>query len=214
MTAGRGIMHAEMPRQDSDTNIGMQLWVDLPESLKNCEPRYRDLRADEIPIAQTPDGLVTIKVISGKSQGVESLKDLTYTPVWLLDISIAPGGSIRQELPEGWNAFAYTLEGAVTISNGSGASKSETVTPYYNVAFEQEGDVMTASVEEGASEGARFILVAGQPLDQNIVQYGPFVTTSREAVRQAMIDFQTSSNGFERAANWASQIGKSMGRVR
>src|SRR5262249_32617070 len=160
-----GIMHAEMPVQTEDINVGMQLWVDLPENLKSCEPRYRDLRSAEIPLATTDDGKVEVKVISGRSQGVESLKDLAYTPVWLLDISIKPGGSITQELPQGWNAFAYTFEGAVTFSNGEKAG--ETVTPYHNVVFEQAGDVVTAHVEEGASEGARFILVAGQPLDQN-----------------------------------------------
>ena len=212
MTAGKGIMHAEMPVQTEDINVGMQLWVDLPENLKSCEPRYRDLRAAEIPLATTDDGKVKIKVISGRSQGVESLKDLAYTPVWLLDVSIQPGGSLMQELPQGWNAFAYTLEGAVTFSNGGKAG--ETVTPYHNVVFEQTGDVVTAHVEDGATEGARFILVAGQPLDQNIVQYGPFVTTSKEAVYQAMMDFNTHSNGFERALNWESEIGKTMGRVR
>ncbi|KIX01860.1 uncharacterized protein Z518_09587 [Rhinocladiella mackenziei CBS 650.93] len=214
MTAGRGIMHAEMPVQTEDINVGMQLWVDLPENLKSCEPRYRDLRAAEIPIAKTDDGKVEVKVISGCSLGVESLKDLAYTPVWLLDVTVQPGGTLTQELPPGWNAFAYTLEGAVTFSNGADATKSETVTPYHNVVFEQAGDVVTASVEDGASEPARFILVAGMPLDQNVVQYGPFVTTSKEAVYQAMMDFQTASNGFERARNWESEIGKSMGRVR
>jgi redox-sensitive bicupin YhaK (pirin superfamily) len=212
MTAGRGIMHAEMPVQTEEINVGMQLWVDLPEKLKSCEPRYRDLRAAEIAMAKTDDGKVEVKVISGRSQGVESLKDLAYTPVWFLDITIQPGGSITQEVPQGWNAFAYTLEGAVSFSNGTKTS-SETVTPYHNVVFEQTGDVVTASVEEGASDSARFMLIAGQPLDQNIVQYGPFVTTSKDAVRQAMIDFQTSSNGFERAHNWESEIGKSMGRI-
>jgi quercetin 2,3-dioxygenase len=214
MTAGRGIMHAEMPVISDEPNVALQLWVDLPEHLKNCEPRYRDLRAAEIPLAKTPDGKVEVKVISGKSQGVESLKDLAYTPVWLLDITVHPGGTITQELPQGWNAFAYTLEGAVTFSNGTDELKSETVTPYHNVVFEQKGDVVTASVEEGATEGARFILVAGLPLDQPIVQYGPFVTTSKDAVMQAMMDFNTASNGFERAANWESEIGKAMGRVR
>jgi len=213
MTAGRGIMHAEMPVQTEDINVGMQLWVDLPEKLKSCEPRYRDLRAAEIPLAKTDDGKVEVKVISGRSQGVESLKDLAYTPVWFLDITIRPGGKITQELPQGWNAFAYTLEGAVTFGNGS-KEAGETITPYHNVVFEQGGDVVTAHVEEGATEAARFILVAGQPLDQPVVQYGPFVTTSKEAVYQAMMDFQTSTNGFERAMNWESEIGKSMGRVR
>jgi redox-sensitive bicupin YhaK (pirin superfamily) len=165
MTAGRGIMHAEMPVQTEDINVGMQLWVDLPENLKSCEPRYRDLRASEIPRAKTDDGKVEVKVISGRSQGVESLKNLAYTPVWLLDITIRPGGKITQELPQGWNAFAYTLEGAVTFGNGS-KEAGETVAPYHNVVFEQGGDVVTAHVEEDATEAARFILVAGQPLDE------------------------------------------------
>ena len=151
MTAGKGIMHAEMPVQTEDINIGLQLWVDLPADLKSCEPRYRDLRAGEIPIAHTPDNKVTVKVISGRSEGVESLKDLAYTPVWLLDVSIQPGGRIAQEVPAGWNAFAYTLEGAASFSNGADEAKAETVPPYHNVVFEQSGDVVTASVEEGAS---------------------------------------------------------------
>lgn len=212
MTAGRGIMHAEMPSKSAELTVGMQLWVDLPENLKSCEPRYRDLSAAEIPQATSDDGKVTVKVISGRSLGVDSVKDLAYTPVWYLDVTIRPGGTLTQELPKGWNAFAYTLEGAVTFSDGA-KSGEKTVTPYHNVVFEQEGDVVSAHVEEGATEAARFILVAGQPLDQPVVQYGPFVTTSKEAVYQAMMDFQTSSNGFERAANWESEIGKRMGRV-
>lgn len=213
MTAGKGIMHAEMPVQTEKINVGMQLWVDLPENLKSCEPRYRDLRAAEIPIAKSDDGKVVVKVISGKSLGVESLKDLAYTPVWLLDVQLQPGGKLAQELPQGWNAFAYTLDGAVTFTDGTKAD-GETITPYHNVVFEQSGDLVTAQVEEGASEPAHFMIFAGQPLDQKIVQYGPFVTTSNEAIRQAMVDFQTSSNGFERAADWQSEIGKTMGRVR
>lgn len=213
MTAGRGIMHAEMPATDVDYNIGMQLWVDLPEKLKNCEPRYRDLRASEIPIAKSEDGKVEVKVISGKSLGVDSVKDLAYTPVWYLDVTIQPGGKLSQELPQGWNAFAYVLQGGATFSNGN-KGEGEFVSRYHNVIFEQSGDLVTAHVEEGSSEPAQFILVAGLPLDQNIVQYGPFVTTSKEAVHQAMRDFQTSSNGFERAANWQSEISKNVGRVR
>lgn len=211
MTAGRGIVHAEMPAQNEERNVGMQLWVDLPKNLKMCEPRYRDLRASEIPKVTADDGKVEVKVISGKSQGVDSVKDLAYTPVWLLDILIRPGGKLEQELPANWNAFAYVLEGVVDFSNGS--KQAETIVKYHNVVFEQKGDSVTMSVEEGASESARIILVAGQPLDQAVVQYGPFVTTSREEVIQAMMDFQTSSNGFERAADWQSEIGKTMGRV-
>jgi quercetin 2,3-dioxygenase len=216
MTAGRGIMHAEMPGQNSDTNIGMQLWVDLPKHLKYTEPRYRDLRASEIPLATSPDGKVTVKVISGRSLGVDSVKDLAYTPVWLLDVTIQPGGTFTQEIPDNWNCFAYTLRGLPSFSNGpSGGKAPQPTQPYHNVVFAQKGgDSVEVSVEEGASESAQFILVAGEPQDQEIVQYGPFVVNSRQEVMQALTDFQTHSNGFERAKDWESEIGKSMGRVR
>ncbi|RMZ90779.1 hypothetical protein DV736_g1986, partial [Chaetothyriales sp. CBS 134916] len=215
MTAGRGVMHAEMPGSTTEINTGMQLWVDLPEKLKSCEPRYRDLRADEIPQAQSADGRVSIKVISGRALGVDSVQDLAYTPVWLLDVTIQPGGRLAQEIPKDWNAFAYTLSGLTSFANGSyevaaTAAAQEHVQPYHIVIFQQQGDEIIAQVEQGASEPARFILVAGQPHDQPIVQYGPFVTTSRDAVIQAMQDFHNHANGFERAKNWQSEIGKSM----
>ncbi|RMZ76166.1 hypothetical protein DV738_g5106, partial [Chaetothyriales sp. CBS 135597] len=192
MTAGRGIMHAEMPGKISEVNVGMQLWVDLPQKLKSCEPRYRDLRAGEIPIAvdggekDTKDSKVEVKVISGRALGVDSLPvQLAYTPVWLLDVTLQP---------------EYIDVG-----------------PYHCVIFRQQGDhIIAQHVEDPgtatatANEPARFILAAGQPHDQPIVQYGPFVTTSRDAVIQAMHDFHNHANGFERAENWQSEIGKSM----
>ena len=205
MTAGKGIMHAEMPRvsEDGSNPIGMQLWVDLPEELKMCEPRYRDLRADEIPIFE--DDNMRVKVISGRSQGIDSVKDLAYTPVWLFDVTLKNGGKISQEIPQGWNAFVYTLEGVTSFQNGDG--KMSTTMPYHNVVFEQPGDVIVAQNEEG-SEPSRFMIYAGQPLDQKIVQYGPFVMTTNEGVHDAIMDFQTNRNGFERAHNWKSEIGK------
>ncbi|KAJ9669376.1 RNA pol II transcription cofactor [Coniosporium apollinis] len=209
MTAGRGIMHAEMPRQNPDgsANVGMQLWVDLPQKLKKCEPRYRDLRAHEIPSVDVDDGKVHVKVISGQSHGVDSVKELAYTPVWLLDITIKPGGRIVQNLPVGWNAFAYTLNGTTVFGAGNGA---QTIPQYHNVVFEQKGDAAVAEVKADAKEEGRFILVAGLPLDQKVVQYGPFVLNSQEEVYQAMMDYSTHSNGFERAKGWESEIGKRM----
>ncbi|KAI0972865.1 RmlC-like cupin domain-containing protein [Xylaria arbuscula] len=208
MTAGRGIMHAEMPRQNPDgsANVGLQLWVDLPTNLKKCEPRYRDLRAKEIPQVDISDK-VHVKVISGQSGGVDSVKDLAYTPVWILDIDIKPGGKLTQPLPVGWNAFSYQLEGSAVF--GSGDAK-QTVEQYHNCVFEAEGDVVNVEVPENATSNARFVLVAGQILDQKVVQYGPFVLNTPEEVRQALFDYQFQTNGFERAKDWASEIGKSM----
>ncbi|KAI9837699.1 MAG: hypothetical protein M1837_002714 [Sclerophora amabilis] len=209
MTAGKGIMHAEMPHQniDGSHNVGLQLWVDLPEKLKKCDPRYRDLKAAEIPKVEADEGKVEVKVISGQSHGVDSAQELAYTPVWILHMKIKPGGKVQQALPASWNAFAYTLSGSTTFGAGDDAT---TVAQYHNVVFEQKGDSVVATVPENASEDGQFVLIAGLPLDQKVVQYGPFVLNTQEEVYQAMLDYQSHSNGFERAAGWKSEIGKSM----
>jgi quercetin 2,3-dioxygenase len=155
MTAGRGIMHAEMPRQNPDgsANVGIQMWVDLPQKLKQCEPRYRDLRASEIPKIELDDGKVSIKIISGQSHGTDSVQELAYTPVWIFDVTLKPGGKVTQPLPVGWNAFAYTLHGSVTFGEGEDQT---TVGQYNNVVFEQKGDSVTAGVGKDAKEDAQF----------------------------------------------------------
>lgn len=209
MTAGRGIVHAEMPRIDKEQDgsitmvEGLQLWVDLPVELKNVEPRYRDLRAKEIPTA-SPNDKVKIKVISGESYGVESVRDLAYTPVWMLDLTVQPGGEIKQKIPEGFNVFLYIMRGTISIEG----------TKYHNhtsVFFNSDkGDGVEVSVPEDVSEEARFAIIAGKILDQPIVQHGPFVETSEDRIIQAFMDYKTNSNGFERAEGWDSEIGKRM----
>lgn len=203
MTAGRGIAHAEMPRKDDQGNDPeiMQLWVDLPENLKSTEPRYRDLSHKEIP-AVNPDDKVEVKVISGESYGVKSVQELAYTPVVFYDYNIKPGGRIQQEVPEDFNVFLYVLSGGIKIND-------ETDIPqFHTVAFEPEGNSVNVSVDEGAKESARFILVGGKILDQNVVQHGPFVETSRDRIMNAFQDYQSASNGFERIRDWSSEIGK------
>lgn len=155
MTAGRGIMHSEIPRPNADgsPNIGMQLWVDLPQKLKKCEPRYRDLQPSEIPHIDIDDNKVHVKIISGKSHGIDSVKELAYTPVWFLDIEIKPGGKITQDLPAGWNAFAYILSGATTFRVGE---STRTVEQHHIVVFEQKGDIVSAEVEASTKQNGRF----------------------------------------------------------
>lgn len=213
MTAGRGIVHSEMPAQAPNpdaadgANSGLQLWVNLPRHLKSCEPRYRDLRAAEIPTAVADSDRVRVRVISGRSHGVDSVQDLAYTPVWLLDVTLAPGGRLAQDMPRGFNVFVYTLAGEARF----GAEERRAVPRYHNVVFEEAGDVVVAENDaESGKEDARFVIVGGQILDEPVVQYGPFVVSSREEVMQAMFDYQTHTNGFERAEGWASEIGKTM----
>lgn len=151
MTAGRGIIHAEMPGKsiDGSPNVGLQLWVDLPKHLKFCEPRYRDLRAEEIPTVKADSGKVEIKIISGTSHGVDSVRDLAYTPVWILDVTIKAGGKLSQSLPNGWNAFVYTLSGNAVFSG-------KRVGEFHNIVFGAEGDGLEVEVEEGEKGDARF----------------------------------------------------------
>ncbi|KAK9386046.1 RmlC-like cupin domain-containing protein [Lipomyces mesembrius] len=199
MTAGRRITHASSTKRRI-RRYRLQLWVDLPEKLKGCEPRYRDLRKGEILIVK-PSDKVEIKVISGESDGVKSLQDLAYTPVWMIDATIKPGGFISQPLPEGWNAFAYVLDGDLLC--GTTVAKQ-----YSNIVFDRDGDGVEMSVPDNYEKNVRVVIVAGQVLDQEVVQYGPFVAVSKEKIYDAVMDFQNAANGFERARNWESKIAK------
>lgn len=204
MTAGRGIVHSEQPVPDAEGTplTGFQLWVDLPRHLKMCEPRYRDLRAEEVPVATLDGGKVRVKVISGRAGDVDSPRDLSYTPVWYLDVEIQPGGRLTQPLPAGWNAFAYTYEGSALF--GSKTTGQRPAEAYDAVVFDQDGETVDVEVAEDEEAPARFLLIAGQPLDQPIVQHGPFVMNTRPEVQQAFEDFYMFKNGFERAKGWRS----------
>lgn len=201
MTAGRGIEHAEMPRKDEKGRSPeiMQLWVDLPRNLKGAKPRYRDLRAKNIPVAN-PDDKVEIKVISGESYGVTSVQDLAYTPVVYYDCRVQPGGEVSQPIPEGYNVFLYLLNGSVTIN------KKE-IPEHYCVLFNHMGNSVKVSVDENKKKEARFIIVGGKMLDQPIVQHGPFVEVSNDRIAKAFKDYQNRKNGFERSKGWKSKIG-------
>jgi hypothetical protein len=165
------------------------------------------VRAQDIPIAKVDDGRVIVKVIAGESHGVVSQHDLAYTPIWYLDLTILPGGHVQQAVPQGWNVFAYTLRGHVSFHPSTATSgKSKLTDRFHVVVFEQTGDFIKASVPDTADEQARFILFAGKPLDQKIVQYGPFVLSSEEEVYKAMADFRMGKNGFERALTWKSDL--------
>ena len=201
MTAGKGIVHSEMPIPlDGDPIInGMQLWVDLPESLRNSKPRYRDLRAHEIPETTQDNGKVKIKVILGKSYGIELLQDLAYTPVEYYYVTVAPGGKFTQELDPEKNFFLYTLKGKKLVVNGNELPQNHTL------FFKRDGDALEATVP-GDSEPVEFVLVGGQVLDQNTIHYGPFVAGSESSINKAFFDYQYARHGFEKLKTWDSFI--------
>ncbi|GMM27771.1 hypothetical protein DAMA08_004870 [Martiniozyma asiatica (nom. inval.)] len=198
MTAGKGIMHCEMPySQDGTNSVGMQLWVDLPLELKHTEPRYRDLRAEEIPIAK-PNDLVSVKVISGSSYGVESVKDLAYTPIEYFWFEVLPGGKFEQKVKDGWNSFLYILEGDVEVNN-------EKTNAHHALFFKTDGDLIKGEVPIDG-KAANFVIISGKIIDQPIVQMGPFVETTKEAAFKAYDDYMDKINGFERGNGWKSEF--------
>ena len=200
MTAGKGIVHLEMPVEPKD-GLGaqlLQLWVDLPAKLKECEPRYRDLREWEIPVAHSEDGLTEVKVISGKLFGVESVKDLAYTPVEFLHFILKKGASFKQELNPDFSYFLYNIKG-----NGLTLNGSKKIKQYENVFFANDGGDYITGEATGDDE---FILVGGQRLDQPVVQHGPFVQTLRDKIIKKFTDYQYARGGFEKVRDWQTLI--------
>lgn len=204
MTAGKGVVHSEMPIPNADGSpvAGLQLWVDLPDQIKDSPPRYRDLKAWEIPEAVQQDGKLTVKVISGTSYGVQSLKDLAYTPVHYFHYIMKPGATFKQELETGFNYFLYIFKGNNLVLNGDTTTKQ-----YQSVFLNDDGDHITGEVPDTKdAENVEFVLIGGQVLDQEVVQYGPFVASSREKIQSAFSDYQYARNGFENVKNWKTLI--------
>ncbi|GMM37425.1 hypothetical protein DASC09_047500 [Saccharomycopsis crataegensis] len=202
MTAGKGVVHSEIPvkLKDDPTQacIGMQLWVDLPENLKNTPPRYRDLKKKEIPIAK-PNDKVEVKVISGSSYGIGSLRDLAYTPVCYYHYTVKPGGEFKQEVPADFNSFIYLMEGGLTIND-------KEYDQYNAIFFNRDGDYIEGKNPANATKDASFVLIGGEALDQKIVQHGPFVETSVEKMHEVFRNYQHGINGFEKAREWEAKI--------
>jgi hypothetical protein len=186
MTAGRGIIHSEMPQQTEGRMRGFQLWINLPAAEKMQPAAYRDIPAAAIPSAGLGDGGL-VKVIAGtlRIDGRETpgpMQGLSTEPLYL-DVLLPPGGRFMHALPLEHNAFLYLYEGALEV--GAPAPR---MLPRRSAGVLSEGDVLT--VLAGA-EGARFILLAAKPLGEPVVQYGPFVMNTRAEIEQAIADYQS-----------------------
>jgi redox-sensitive bicupin YhaK (pirin superfamily) len=182
MTAGRGLVHSEMPEQQEGRMRGFQLWVNLPASDKMVEPRYQEFAPDRIPVVTPAEG-VQVKVIAGNIDGVAGPIEQPATQPLYLDIELQAGSAWQTALPDGHNAFAYVFEGSVTIGEGEEARAVQA----------QELAVLGGGgrlVVRGGDAGGRLILVAGRPLREPIARHGPFVMNTREQVMQAFVDFQ------------------------
>lgn len=182
MTAGRGLVHSEMPEQQEGRMRGFQLWVNLPARDKMAEPQYQEYSPDRIPQAQPAPG-VRVKAIAGRVGDIEGpIRQPATDPVYL-DIELAPGTTWQYELPEGHNAFAYAFEGEGSLGEGEDARPLSA----QQLAVLIGGSRVTFTAGAG---GLRAILVAGRPLREPVARYGPFVMNTREQIMQAFVDFQ------------------------
>jgi quercetin 2,3-dioxygenase len=189
MTAGRGIIHSEMPQQDHGAMRGFQLWINLPAAEKMKPASYRDIPSAEIPVATLAGG-IRVKVIAGEFFLPESpgeiredsltgpIHGISTQPVFL-DVTLAPLSEFRCPSPEGHSCFVYVYEGGVDLPGGSLAMKTGGVMG--------PGDLVQVTAH---ASGARFLLLAARPLNEPVVQHGPFVMNTRQEIEQAVADYQ------------------------
>lgn len=192
MTAGRGVVHSEMPtagiRERGGRIHGFQIWVNLPARDKMMAPRYQEIPAARIPEATSPDGLARVRVIAGEALGVRAVID-TRTPILYQDWTLAPGAVIEQPVDQGHTAIAYVFGGEAEV----GADGRALLDGELGV-FGPGGRVRLA-VRKDAPGGARLLLLAGQPLGEPVARYGPFVMNTRAEIMEAISDYRAGRIG-------------------
>ena len=180
MTAGRGVIHSELPEQEDGRMEGFQLWLNLPAKDKMRAPWYRDIQSAEIPVFTTAEGAM-VRAIAGRSHGVDAAMQREVTEPLYVDIELPTGATFTQALPASHNAFVYVYRGEARIG--------ETQVPLQRMAIlanaaDRDGITLTAT------QPSRVLLIAGKPLGEPIAQYGPFVMNSEAEIRQAVDDYQ------------------------
>ncbi len=184
MVAGAGVVHSEMPEQEDGRMEGFQLWLNLPAADKMTAPWYRDLPAAEIPTVALEHG-ATVRVLAGASHGVAGAITRPVTEPVYLDVDLPAGQDFAQALPAGHNAFIYVYRGEVSV--GAGDDRAVVEAQRMGVldnAGQADGVIVRAEAD------ARFLLIAGRPLNEPIAQYGPFVMNTQEQIYQTLADFR------------------------
>jgi redox-sensitive bicupin YhaK (pirin superfamily) len=186
MTAGRGVIHSELPEQEEGLMEGFQLWLNLPGARKMQAPWYRDFKSPELPRLRTAEG-AEVTVIAGQSAGTAGAVQREVTEPLYLDIHLPAGAHFEQPLPATHNAFIYVYRGQVQLGG-------QTV-PVQKMAI-LANDAGSDGVRVQADQDSRLLLIAGRPLREPIVQYGPFVLNTKQEIYQAVSDVQ--SGQFDR----------------
>ena len=182
MTAGRGIVHSEMPKQEEGLMWGFQLWVNLPASQKMTEPRYQDIPPGQVP--EVSDGSSIVRVLAGEVDGQRGPIEGIATDPTYLDISLEPDSRFTHPIPAGHNAFAYIFEGSGYIGQ---TDTSGAPTPMSNLIVLSDGEGVEAVTKDSAM---RFILLAAKPIGEPVARYGPFVMNTQEELMQAFKEMQ------------------------
>jgi len=185
MKAASGVIHSEMPKQEDGVMHGFQLWINLPAANKMDVPEYQEYTADAFPIVNTE--AADVKVVIGEFNGVASPIQDETTEVNYLDVTLKADQSFQYDLPESNNSFLYVFDGEVLV-NGQSVTEDELLT------LPKDVDV------SASTQGARFIVVSGQPINEPIVQGGPFVMNTREEIEQAVRDYHANTLVRDRAA--------------
>jgi redox-sensitive bicupin YhaK (pirin superfamily) len=179
MTAGRGILHSEMPQQENGLMWGYQLWVNLPAADKMSAPRYQDIAPERIPHVQPAPG-VDARVIAGALEdAVGPVQGIVTEPVYL-DIALDAGARFELDLPPRHHAFAYVFEGDAAQVGGDPLARGE-------LGVLSEGDRLQLA---GGDQPSRVLVVAGKPLNEPVARYGPFVMNTPEQIHEAIADFR------------------------
>jgi redox-sensitive bicupin YhaK (pirin superfamily) len=188
MTAGAGVLHKELHGREFARSGGrfemLQLWVNLPANLKMTTPRYQTLLAAQIPSVPLPEGAGSVRVIAGEFNGSKGPAQ-TFTPINLLDVRLKAGQRVTLNLHDGYTAGLFVIKGGILV-NGEGVSAAELV------IFQREGD--DAEIE--AIADATFFVMNGQPIDEPIAGYGPFVMNTRQQIEQAFVDMRDGRLGI------------------
>ena len=194
MTAGKGILHSEMPEQQEGLLKGFQLWVNLPAKAKMSEPGYQEFLPESTPLEQRDNG-IEIRVIAGETnQGTIGPVINAHTYPTYMDVSLPANTTFDQTLMNDHNAFIYVIEGEVSVqdSTSSAQGKANNTVKVKNLAVLSKGDNITVSSN---INGARFLLIAGKPLNEPVARMGPFVMNTQTEIRQAVEDFHSGKFG-------------------
>jgi redox-sensitive bicupin YhaK (pirin superfamily) len=194
MKAASGVIHSEMPKQENGLMRGFQLWINLPAANKMDTPEYQEYRSEAFPVVETPE--YSVKVLIGRFGDAEAPIVDNITNVSYFDVQLHAGKHFQYKLPAENNSFLYIFEG-----NGQFDRQNISL----NTLIELGTEDNTADFIAGET-GARFLLVSGKPINEPVVQYGPFVMNSREEIDQAMQDYQ--SNNFVRDRAWVKRNNK------